>query len=250
MARNVPEWWISSNEAVKEYLYRVASKGKVSVAGHSAGGREILMYEYGEKEDLPQKVSFSSAYAAKKPELYTRASERKKPVLFIYAAIHGAEIEGCAALMNLVNLLEKGYDVLMLRDETDVRLDNVARTVIANNVADCHVSLHWDGDGLDYDKGCFYVPVPDEIKEMEPVKSHASAHESLGTALIEGLRDNGCMIYEGTVYPQELTQTCYSTIPSAVVELGNNASKHDDATLEKLADGLLAGIESFIDENK
>ena len=130
MARNVPEWWISSNEAVKEYLYRVAKKGRVSVAGHSAGGREILMYEFGEKEDLPQKVSFSSAYAAKKPELYTRASERRKPVLFIYAAIHGAEIEGCASLMNLVNLLEKGYDLLGRENEALLSLARQYRLVI------------------------------------------------------------------------------------------------------------------------
>ena len=41
-------------------------------------------------------------------------------------------------------LLTSGYDVLMLRDSEDVQLDNVARTVICNNVADCHIALHWD----------------------------------------------------------------------------------------------------------
>ena len=39
-------------------------------------------------------------------------------------------------------LLASGYDVLMLRDGEDVQLDNVARTVICNNVADCHIALH------------------------------------------------------------------------------------------------------------
>ena len=32
----------------------------------------------------------------------------------------------------------------MLRDGDDVQLDNVARTVICNNAADCHIALHWD----------------------------------------------------------------------------------------------------------
>ena len=50
-------------------------------------------------------------------------------------------------------LLAAGYDVLMVRDGSDVQLDNVARTVICNNAADCHIALHWDGDGLSYDKG-------------------------------------------------------------------------------------------------
>ena len=58
-------------------------------------------------------------------------------------------------------LLSAGYDVLMLRDGEDVQLDNVARTVIANNVADCHIALHWDSDGLSTVKGCFYMSVPD-----------------------------------------------------------------------------------------
>ena len=43
-------------------------------------------------------------------------------------------------------LLAAGYDVLMVRDGSDVQLDNVARTVICNNAADCHIALHWDGD--------------------------------------------------------------------------------------------------------
>ena len=78
-------------------------------------------------------------------------------------------------------LLLEGYDVLMIRDSSDVQLDNVARTVICNNVADCHISLHWDGDGLSYDKGCFYIAVPDAIKNMSPVADHwQSRDDSLG----------------------------------------------------------------------
>ena len=61
-------------------------------------------------------------------------------------------------------LLAEGYDVLMVRDGKDVQLDNVARTVICNNVADCHIALHWDSDGLSYDKGCFYASVPKQLK--------------------------------------------------------------------------------------
>lgn len=39
----------------------------------------------------------------------------------------------------------------MIRDGSDVQLDNVARTVMANNKADCHIALalgfHEDGQG-------------------------------------------------------------------------------------------------------
>ena len=43
----------------------------------------------------------------------------------------------------------------------------------------------------------------------------------------------------------DLTQTSYSTIPSVDIELGNQCSDHSDKKMEKLADGLLRGINSY-----
>ena len=142
-------------------------------------------------------------------------------------------------------LLAAGYDVLMVRDGSDVQLDNVARTVICNNAADCHIALHWDGDGLSYDKGCFYISVPSGIKGMEPVASHWQQHDALGASLIEGLRAHGAKINGNGSMAIDLTQTSYSTIPSVDVELGNACSDHSDATLENLADGLVQGVEGY-----
>lgn len=142
-------------------------------------------------------------------------------------------------------LLAAGYDVLMLRDVDDVQLDNVARTVICNNVADCHIALHWDGDGLSYDKGCFYMSVPDALKSMEPVASHWQDDNALGAALIEGLTAQNATIYGSGNMDMDLTQTSYSTIPSVDIELGNAASDHSDSALNSLAEGLVAGINTF-----
>ncbi len=143
-------------------------------------------------------------------------------------------------------LLASGYDVLMLRDGEDVQLDNVARTVLCNNVADCHIALHWDsGDGKDYDKGCFYISVPEALKSMEPVASHWQQHDTLGADLVEGLRGQGATIYGKGTMSIDLTQTSYSTIPSVDMELGNGYSDHSDATLNTLAEGLLSGIQTY-----
>lgn len=142
-------------------------------------------------------------------------------------------------------LLAEGYDVLMVRDGEDVQLDNVARTVLCNHVADCHIALHWDGDGLNYDKGCFYIAVPDALKSMEPVASHWQQHDALGEALISGLHANGASIYQNGHMSVDLTQTSYSTIPSVDVELGNAASDHSDSTLSQLADGLVQGLSQY-----
>ena len=142
-------------------------------------------------------------------------------------------------------LLLEGYDVLMIRDSSDVQLDNVARTVICNNVADCHISLHWDGDGLSYDKGCFYIAVPDAIKNMSPVADHWQQHDSLGASLVDGLRGQGAKIHGSGSMTIDLTQTSYSTVPSVDMELGNASSDHSDETLEMLANGLVNGVGAF-----
>lgn len=142
-------------------------------------------------------------------------------------------------------LLNAGYDVLMLRDGEDVQLDNVARTVIANNTADIHIALHWDGDGLDTIKGVFYMSVPDGLKSMEPVATYWQQHEALGDALIEGLKGQGMKVWGSNPLDMDLTQTSYSTIPSVDIELGNQCSDHSDETLNAEAEGLLNGINSF-----
>ena len=146
-------------------------------------------------------------------------------------------------------LLAAGYDVLMLRDGDDVQLDNVARTVICNNAADCHIALHWDGDGLNYDKGCFYISVPDGLKSMEPVASHWSEHNALGSALVEGLRAQGAKINGGGSMSIDLTQTSYSTIPSVDMELGNACSDHSDSALDLLGNGLVQGVNSYFGQS-
>ncbi|MCR5302231.1 MAG: N-acetylmuramoyl-L-alanine amidase [Lachnospiraceae bacterium] len=142
-------------------------------------------------------------------------------------------------------LIANGYDVLMIRDGDDVQLDNVARTVMANNMAACHIALHFDGDGLAYDKGCFYISTPDGLKGMEPVASHYQEHEALGSSLIAGLKEAGCKINGSGKMAIDLTQTSYSTKPSVDIELGNQTSATDDASLTKLADGLLLGIQKM-----
>ena len=85
-----------------------------------------------------------------------------------------AESKVTLSMANILKekLLAAGYDVLMIRESDDVQLDNIARTVIANNASDCHIALHWDS--TTNNKGAFYMSVPnvESYRNMEPVKSH------------------------------------------------------------------------------
>ena len=142
-------------------------------------------------------------------------------------------------------LLSRGYNVLMIRDGSDVQLDNIARTVIANNVASAHIALHWDSTNAD--KGAFYMGVPevDSYRSMEPVASNWKKHEALGKSLINGLSSNGTKIFSKGRMEMDLTQTSYSTIPSIDIELGDKTSNHGKDELKKLSKGLADGIDSY-----
>lgn len=156
-----------------------------------------------------------------------------------------AKVTLAMALKLKDKLLAAGYDVLMIRENDDVQLDNIARTVIANNVADCHIALHWDS--TDSNKGVFYMSVPDvaSYRGMEPVKFNWEKHHALGESLIEGLRTAGVKVFSGGSIAMDLTQTSFSTIPSVDIELGDKASDHSDAVLDTLAAGLTAGINRY-----
>lgn len=140
-------------------------------------------------------------------------------------------------------LLQAGYDVLLIRDGEDVQLDNVARTVLANNKADAHIALHWDA--TEKDKGAFFMSVPDSLKRMEPVASHWESHEKLGESLISGLKGKGVKIFSKGSMDMDLTQTSYSTVPSVDIELGDKLSDHSEKQLNLLGDALVDGVNKY-----
>ncbi len=142
-------------------------------------------------------------------------------------------------------LLAAGYDVLMIRESADVQLDNIARTVIANQYADCHVAIHYDS--TTNDKGFFFIGVPEvaSYRNMTPVAQTWKKHMKLGNAILSGVKQNGLKVYSTGNVPLDLTQTSYSTIPSVDVEVGDRGSDHSKAAQTKLAEGIKDGIDSY-----
>ena len=140
-------------------------------------------------------------------------------------------------------LLARGYSVLMIREDGDQQLDNIARTLLANNCADCHIAIHFDSTGSD--KGAFYMSVPDGLKTMDPVSSTWQKSEAFGEALIGGLRGRGLKIFSGGSMDMDLTQTSYSTVPSIDIELGDKATDHGDAACSRFAEALADGVDAY-----
>lgn len=165
----------------------------------------------------------------------------------------GTSLHGCSeASANLrvakklkERLLAKGYNVLMIRQDSNTQLDNIARTVMANKNANCHVAIHFDSTSSN--KGAFAISVPNvrSYRNMQPVKSHWRQHNKLGSDLIRGLRSAGVKIFGSGSMAIDLTQTSYSTVPSVDIEVGDQATSTSDRNLGKIANGLAKGIDRY-----
>lgn len=155
-----------------------------------------------------------------------------------------AEATLSLALILKAMLLEEGYNVLMIRETDDVQLDNIARTVIANNCANCHIALHYDSSSAD--KGMFFCAVPKDqnYRLMEPVKTHHKEHLLLGKAIVNAAQKNGVKVFQKNL-EVDLTQTSYSTIPSIDLEVGDSASNHSKKEQTFIAKSIVNGINSF-----
>jgi len=107
---STPQFFQTSFGAVQEAASQ-AKQGTASEIGRSAGGRPLLAVSYGEKEPIARTANLSSALSGGGPQAFFGENPRKKQVLMITAGVHGAEMEGIAAALNLLSLLESGQDL-------------------------------------------------------------------------------------------------------------------------------------------
>lgn len=115
-----PDFWPSRPDDA-EALFASLKKAEIRTIGKSAGGRDIIAIEYGEKEVCDQtSANYMSAMAGTTvppdstaifPKSFFGKTRRKKPVIVLQGAIHGNEITGTVASLNLCKIIETGSDL-------------------------------------------------------------------------------------------------------------------------------------------
>jgi hypothetical protein len=151
----------------------------VKTIGRTAGGREIPAIEYGEKELLDVTTdNLQSALAADiaKPDptsIFPKSfygSARRRPVVVLQGAIHGDEITGTAASLNLCHIIETGTD---LRGRPWPELQQMARAARV-----CVIPwLNMDG------------------AVRSPVAHHSGMAASIAAALVAGVKKDGTPLH-------------------------------------------------------
>lgn len=147
-------------------------------------------------------------------------------------------------------LLENGYNVLMIREDGDSRLDNIARAILANNHSDIHISLHFDSTRSN--KGMFTV-VPIKKKsyiEMEPIKNNYDGIINLANNMIEAWKEDGLKVFQNGMRGEDLVQISYSTVPSIDIEMGDKETPLPIDVKEKMAMAIYHGVDKYFESIK
>ncbi len=100
-------YWKSTLEDVEESISSLR-KGKVRILGESAGGRNIYLVEYGERDQYQRTANYISACGAGILKAY---KDNKHPHIVLIGGVHGAEWEGIVSIINLMQVLETGRDL-------------------------------------------------------------------------------------------------------------------------------------------
>ncbi len=176
-----PEFWKSSlNDVERAYLHAEKAAEK-RILCRSAGDRPVYMLAYGEKKPAGT-ANYSSSLGALDKTCY--APDCGKFTVVLIGAEHGQEVEGVAALMDLLSLLETGVDLQGRRDDAllelaqDVRLvvvpvanpDGRARVEPDALVGRSFADLRYWGQGTWKDGSLCGWP---ECKKVHPILDHA-----------------------------------------------------------------------------
>ena len=105
----LPAFWKSRLSDVDATVKDIR-KGTTRVLGKSAGGRDVHLVSYGEKNDLRSTANYNSACGGNDPASYAQKDGRQRPALLFLGPVHGQEFEGVAGLVNLIRIAETGRD--------------------------------------------------------------------------------------------------------------------------------------------
>ena len=238
----------------KKWKYAKYSKihtGKATLYKHSWGkNRKVVCVNAGHGTRGGERYK-TLCHPDGSPKLVSGST--RKGAKYSPAITGGTGLKGkseAAATLSLAKVLKEkllnaGFDVLMIREKSDVQLDNIARTVIANKYADCHIALHYDSSSSN--KGAFFLSVPNikSYRNMTPVKQYWKQHNRLGKKVIWGIKKLGLKVSGSGSMAMDLTQTSYSTIPSIDLEVGDKATSTSKKTQSKMAKAITKGIKKY-----
>lgn len=108
---NTPKYY-KTNLCDIENAVKSSQKATVTTLCYSAGKRPVYMFSYGKANNFCRTANLSSALGGKDKSCFAdKQYDSYIPTLLLVGCIHGGEFEGTSALLNLMSIIETGYDL-------------------------------------------------------------------------------------------------------------------------------------------
>ena len=149
-------------------------------------------------------------------------------------------------------LIDRGYDVYMIRETNDVNLSNRERAEMANESgADLFLRIHADSAENDSGRGTSTL----YPSENNPYVAHLSEESyALSTAIV----DEMCKLTEaknrGAIARDDMSGINWCSIPVSIIEMGYMSNIKEDKLMQtekyqnKMAQGICNGIDAYYNE--
>ncbi len=164
------------------------------------------------------------------------------------------ELNLAVSLLLRDELIARGYEVCLTREEADVNLSNSERAAIANELhADAFVRIHANGSEDPDRHGALTIcPTPDNPFHPE----NYQPSRALSDAILHGLCASTGALREDVWETDTMSGINYSEVPVTIVEMGYMTNQEEDERLSTpeyqrlLAIGIADGIDAFFEERE
>ena len=148
-------------------------------------------------------------------------------------------------------LSQSDYKVELTRTKNDVDMTNSDRAMVANSLsADLYISIHASNPDEEKDGITIICQTADNPYSFTNYRDSRLLADALLGSLVEKTSVGNYEVKES----DELMGINWCTVPNAVVEIGNLNNPEDDEKLadeayqDKLAEGIVAGIDSYFSQ--
>lgn len=151
-------------------------------------------------------------------------------------------------------LLERGYDVYMIRETNDVNLSNQERAEMANESgADLFIRIHADGSENSSVSGTSTLYPSENNSYVDYL--YEDSYE-LSKAIVDAMCDRTGARNRGAIARDDMSGINWCTIPVSIIEMGYMSNKKEDKLMQteeyqnKMAEGICDGIDTYYEKHE